>query len=64
LPALEALHKAWSKWVGREKYGDFIPALSAGLAKIEEYYDRTSDSNAYTFAMCQIYSGSKKLPNV
>jgi hypothetical protein len=63
LPALEALHKAWSKRVGHEKYGDFIPALSAGLAKIEEYYDRTSDSNAYTFAMCQIQSLLSLLPN-
>lgn len=52
LPALEALHKAWTKRAARDKYADFIPALDAGLAKIEEYYDRTSQSDAYTFAMC------------
>ncbi|KAF8233426.1 hypothetical protein L208DRAFT_1266782, partial [Tricholoma matsutake] len=51
LPALEALHKAWTKQADRSKYRDFVPALKAGLDKIEEYYDRTADSDAYTFAM-------------
>jgi hypothetical protein len=51
LPALEVLHKAWTKRAARIKYGDFVPALNAGLAKIEEYYDRTAQSDAYTFAM-------------
>lgn len=51
LPALEAIHKAWTTRQTREKYKDFLPALKAGLTKIEEYYDRTSDSDAYTFAM-------------
>lgn len=51
LPALEALHKAWSTRLTREKYSKFIPALEAGLSKIGEYYDRTSDSDVYTFAM-------------
>jgi hypothetical protein len=54
LPALEALHKAWTKRAARSKYRDFVPALKAGLAKIEEYYDRTADSDAYMFAMRQI----------
>jgi hypothetical protein len=53
LPALEALHKSWTKRAERAKYFDFVPALNAGLAKIAEYYDRTADSNAYTFAMCK-----------
>jgi hypothetical protein len=51
LPALEALHKAWTNRLTREKYKDFLPALQAGLAKIEECYDRTADSDTYTFAM-------------
>lgn len=51
LPALEALHKAWSVRQDRVKYQDFVPALESGLAKIEEYYNRTADSDAYTFAM-------------
>jgi hypothetical protein len=56
LPALEALHKPWTKRAERIKYFDFVPALNAGLAKIVEYYDRTADSDAYTFAMCSITS--------
>ncbi|KAF8219872.1 hypothetical protein L208DRAFT_1188116, partial [Tricholoma matsutake] len=51
LPALEALHKAWTKRAERIKYIDFVPALNAGLVKIAEYYDRTADSDVYTFAM-------------
>jgi hypothetical protein len=52
LPALEALHKAWSTRLTREKYHDFAPALEAGLEKVTEYYERTADLDAYTFAMC------------
>jgi hypothetical protein len=33
------------------KYLAFAAALDAGLAKIAEYYDRTAESDAYTFAM-------------
>lgn len=51
LPALEALHKAWSTRLKRDKYHEFTRALKAGIAKIEEYYERTSDSDAYTFVM-------------
>jgi len=56
LPALEALHKAWTKRAKCIKYIDFVPALNTGLAKIAEYYDHTADSDAYTFAMCLITS--------
>jgi len=52
LLALEALHKAWTKRPARPKYQAFAPALSAGLAKIEEYYNQTADLDAYTFTMC------------
>jgi hypothetical protein len=52
LPALEALHKAWSTRLKREKYQYFAPALDAGLEKIAEYYERTADLDAYTFVMC------------
>lgn len=52
LPALEALHKAWTTRLSREKYSDFFPALQAGLRKIEEYYNRTAECDIYTFAMC------------
>ena len=51
LPALEALHKAWTTRLSRGKYKDFRPALQAGLTKVEEYYDRTAESDTYTFVM-------------
>ena len=53
IPALEALHKAWSARVGRDKYADFTGALSAGINKIVEYYDKTEESPTYVFAMCE-----------
>lgn len=56
LPALEALHKAWTKCAERSKYIDFVPALNAGLQKIEEYYSRTAECDAYTFAMRSLTS--------
>jgi hypothetical protein len=51
LPALEALHKAWSSRVERPKYADFTDALQAGIDKISEYYEKAADSDAYVFAM-------------
>ncbi|KAJ3522295.1 hypothetical protein NMY22_g11953 [Coprinellus aureogranulatus] len=51
LPALERLHRAWSSRKDKKKYEPFKDALEAGLAKIEEYYDKTSTSHAYTMAM-------------
>jgi hypothetical protein len=48
---LEALHKAWTSQLTYEKYKDFLPALKAGLTKIKEYYNWTSDSDTYMFAM-------------
>lgn len=52
LPALEALHKAWSSRSSRAKYAPFQAALDAAVSKVEEYYDKTSTSYAYTFVMC------------
>ena len=55
LPALEALHRAWTKHAERAKYVNFVPALNAGLQNLEDYYSHTADSNAYTFAMCALF---------
>ena len=52
LPALEALHHAWSTRATRSKYAEFSDTLSAGAAKISEYYEKTSVSDVYTMAMC------------
>ncbi|KAF8336664.1 ribonuclease H-like domain-containing protein [Amanita rubescens] len=51
LPALEALHKAWSTRFSRTQYADFQDGLNAGIDKIIDYYDRSADSDAYIMAM-------------
>ena len=53
IPALEALHRAWSSRSTKPKYAEFKDALDTAVEKIEEYYDKTADSDAYTFVMCK-----------
>ena len=55
IPALETLHKAWSSRAGRSKYARFAPALNAAAQKIDEYYEKTTDSPAYVMAMCSFF---------
>jgi hypothetical protein len=47
------LHKAWISRVKRAKYRRYVPALEAGIAKIEEYYNRIDESDAYVMGMCE-----------
>jgi hypothetical protein len=54
LPALEALHKAWSSRAKKAKYSHFRGALDEAAAKIAEYYDKTATSDAFIFSMCQL----------
>ena len=35
----------------RRKYAPFASGLCAGVAKVEEYYNKTAASHAYTFVM-------------
>ena len=58
LPALKALHKSWKMKAGALKYSPFVDALEAVLMKVEEYYDKTSISHAYTFVMCILTSSA------
>jgi hypothetical protein len=58
IPALEALYRAWSARAARSKYEQFVPALDAALAKIDNYYEKTTETPAYIMAMstyCQAY---------
>ncbi|KAF9224153.1 hypothetical protein BS17DRAFT_766779 [Gyrodon lividus] len=48
LPALEALHKAWSKHMDAARYEPSQDGLIAATSKIVNYYQHTSDSDAYT----------------
>ncbi|KAI0273134.1 hypothetical protein BGY98DRAFT_936386 [Russula aff. rugulosa BPL654] len=51
IPALEALHKAWSSCVDRPEFEPFAPALCAAYEKINEYYEKTTESPAYFVRM-------------
>lgn len=51
IPALEALHRAWSSRAERPKYERFFPALEAAYTKINDYYEKTTESPAYILAM-------------
>lgn len=54
LPALEALHRAWSTRAKNEKYSRFADALNDGISYIAEYYQKTRESDAYIFSMCKL----------
>ena len=51
IPALEALHRAWSSHAECPKYERFFPALKAAYTKIDKYYEKTTESPAYILAM-------------
>ncbi|KAF5365840.1 hypothetical protein D9757_012805 [Collybiopsis confluens] len=51
IPALEALHRAWSTRSTRSKYSPFRTALEAGVSKVEEYYEKITDNQAYIISM-------------
>jgi hypothetical protein len=47
VPAIKALHDAWSSWANKLKYSLFKSALDATTMKLNEYYQKTADSDAY-----------------
>ncbi|KAF8802671.1 hypothetical protein BYT27DRAFT_7215186 [Phlegmacium glaucopus] len=51
IPALEALHRAWFSRAEHPKYEQFAPALEAAYTKIDNYYEKTTESPAYILAM-------------
>ena len=51
LPALEALHTAWSGHIMHGKYGPFWAGWVVAVEKIDDDYQKTASSHAYTFAM-------------
>ncbi len=50
-PAIETLYAGWSNARKKERYKPFFPALDAAMAKLNEYYERTADSDAHIIAM-------------
>ncbi|KAJ6609809.1 ribonuclease H-like domain-containing protein, partial [Mycena sp. CBHHK59/15] len=59
LPALETLHAHWTKCAADPLYSDFAATLQQALEKVDEYYQKTSNSNTYMFAM--VLDPAKKL---
>jgi len=51
LPALEKLYAVWEKASQKPLYMSFEPALTAGLAKIDEYYQRSGTLDVHIIAM-------------
>ncbi|KIL54872.1 hypothetical protein M378DRAFT_91765 [Amanita muscaria Koide BX008] len=51
IPAIETLHSAWNTRADKIKYSSFHGALHAATAKLNEYYEKTADSNAHILVM-------------
>jgi hypothetical protein len=52
LPALEGLHKAWVSHSNNPKYACFRAGLTAATDKIQEYYEKSAECDAYIIGMC------------
>ena len=51
LPAIETLYTAWQSASTKPQYAPFVPALEAEMAKLNEYYKRTAESEVHVIAM-------------
>ncbi|KAG6882036.1 hypothetical protein C0992_012912, partial [Termitomyces sp. T32_za158] len=56
IPAIEILYSAWNTRATKKKYELFTPALNAATRKLNEYYEKTADSNAHIIAMGNVLS--------
>ncbi|KAF9460583.1 ribonuclease H-like domain-containing protein, partial [Collybia nuda] len=51
IPALESLHKAWSTHANLDKYAFFQAALEGAAEKVNKYYKKTNNTDAYIFCL-------------
>lgn len=49
------MYSAWKKASEKERYSVFKPALEPAMAKLDEYYRRTAESDARIIAMGTSY---------
>ena len=42
---------AWEKALSKLQYDSFVPALNAGMAKLNSYYECSAESDAHIMAM-------------
>jgi hypothetical protein len=54
LAALERLYAKWEKASNKACYAKFKPALTAGLAKLNEYYQHSGASDVHNITMGKI----------
>jgi hypothetical protein len=52
VPALEKLYATWEKQRALPEAKPFKSALDAAMAKVDEYYIKTAESDAHIMAMC------------
>jgi len=51
IPALEKMYSKWEKFRETPEAEPFRSALDAALAKVDEYYKKTAESDAHIMAM-------------
>ncbi|KAF7325529.1 putative AC transposase [Mycena kentingensis (nom. inval.)] len=51
IPALERMHRQWSKLQDNPDYSELVEPMQAAVNVAADYYDRTSRCDAYTWAM-------------
>ena len=52
IPTLESLASRWERKLENPVYAPFRQALEAGLAKLNKYYLKLDDCDAYILALC------------
>jgi hypothetical protein len=49
------LHHAWNSRAKKPKYAPFKEGLLAAVEKLEDYYEKTAESDAHIFAMGKLF---------
>jgi hypothetical protein len=52
------MHVSWEKAAAKPLYKSFVPALSAGMAKLDEYYQWSAESDVHILAMGTLFASS------
>ena len=55
VPALEKLYMTWEKQREEEEAAPFQEAIDTAIAKINEYYVKTAESDAHIMVMSEYY---------
>jgi hypothetical protein len=55
LPALKRLFTYWERSAGKACYEAFVPALNAGMAKLNDYYKQSAKSDTHIMAMSDVF---------